>query len=428
MDVRHTEVWQRAEDDRHWGMICTCQAHVDARLAGKKHITCPLNSCRLDDAWGHIVDSCTAARERARHITEAECENDRELFKMIKRLLNQLASKTHQRFKYLGVAPWSFARTLRVAGAAEFLEKVQDRPLEEHDALTRMLYTKHKTDLEQRAAGGETTPQHQDAVRIMKLSPLDESCGEGYHRGTTHGKKRAAASSSKHLKQAVRTRPSIAKLVAFRKKHGHRAIAVFRHDWRTWKRALQPHASKRWQPLRVSTEAFFSKFYHEDAQADEDWSSIFERMGSERPVVPEVVDERQKLEEEYIRAQLHVGGHFVVPRAVEAIGEDGRPVRTEEPVHFECLNIQHGNKRAQTMDTVEAADDISLTAHLAVEIQPETPWIVPDAPATPGRVHVFAEGAPIWVSPLTLASFTAWHAKAKVFRDLEPCPAPGCIT
>ena len=260
VDVSYTEVWDRAETDRHWGMVCTCAEHVADRLRGVKHISCCWNSKRLDEAWDHIQESCEAWRGRARQITEAECENDRALFKTIKQMLNQLASRTHQRFKYLGSAPWSFARTLSVAGAKEFLEQVQARPWDEHALLTRKLYTNYRSDLEQRAAGGEVAPRHQQMVKVIKYSPLDESAGEGYHRGTTHEKKRAAASSDKHLKQAARARPSIAKLVAFRKKFGRRAVAVFRHDWRTWKRALQPHSHKRWSPLLSSTGDFFKQF------------------------------------------------------------------------------------------------------------------------------------------------------------------------
>ena len=144
-------------------------------------------------------------------------------------------------------------------------------------------------------------------------------------------------------------------------------------------------------------------------------------------MVVEQADKRQKLEEEYIKAQLHVGGHFEIPRRVETFGEDGRPESTDEPMHFEVLQVQHGQSRVHTVDTVEAADDVSLTAHLAIEIQPETRWqAAPGAAAEiPSRVPVFAEGSPVWVSPLRLASFKQWSGRLSVFRDLEPGPEEG---
>ena len=286
------------------------------------------------------------------------------------------------------------------------------------------------TDLEQRAAGGELTARHQESLRVVNLASIEEGAGEGYHRGTTHELQRAPASSSNHLKMAVRERPSIVRLVKFRKAYGTRAIDVFRHDWNTWKRALQPYAHKRWTPLQISTVAFFRISFHDDARAQEDWSSVVKRIAPERPVVTEDVGERQKLEEEYIRAQLHVGGHYEVPRVTETFAEDGSVETAQEQVHFEVVQVQHSHSRTHTMDTVEAADDISLTAHLAIEIQPETPWNNPagDGAATPDRVHVFPDGSPVWVSPLTLVNFKTWSGKLRIYKDIESGPEEGIVT
>ena len=103
--VTQKEIWSEAESDRHWGMICTCPNHVADRARGVKHIVCPYNGRRLDGAFDHVVEACDKRRTRSRYLTEADCENDRRLFKLTKQMLTQLAAKSHQRFKYLGIPP-----------------------------------------------------------------------------------------------------------------------------------------------------------------------------------------------------------------------------------------------------------------------------------------------------------------------------------
>lgn len=102
--------------------------------------------------------------------------------------MGHLASMSHQRFKYFVACSWSFVKSLSIDGAKDFLEKVQERPLDEHDPQTMKLYAKSKDDLEARAVSSDVTSRHAETVRVMKLAALDESAGESYQRSTTHEK------------------------------------------------------------------------------------------------------------------------------------------------------------------------------------------------------------------------------------------------
>ena len=257
VSVSEREVWSKAESDRHWGMTCPCERHIADRIAGAKHIECVFNGRKLPLVTEHVDRECVKLRTRAAEITEVECENDKPLWKIIKGMLRQLASKTHQRFKYLANAPWSFSCTMSVDGATNFVTQVEARPLDEHDPLTRTIWAAYGDDTKQRAAGGDTTPRHADMVRRMNLSNVDEAPGEGCHRTTTHEKQRASASSSQHLKQTTRAKSIYKRMKLFRRRYGKRADDVLRHDWRTWKRLLQGKASRRWDPVKMPRKAFF---------------------------------------------------------------------------------------------------------------------------------------------------------------------------
>jgi len=139
------------------------------------------------------VDQKTQSwRANARTLREANCEGDNEVFKTIRTQLQQLATKSIQRFKYLKNTPWSFSRTRTVQGAQEWIDQVMERPLSEHDSLTVLLWQRHEVHAKSRAAGNALDPLHQAAVERMVLAALDESAGEGYHGTTTVEKKTCA--------------------------------------------------------------------------------------------------------------------------------------------------------------------------------------------------------------------------------------------
>ena len=61
-------------------------------------------------------------------------------------------------------------------------------------------------------------------VSLICEAALDESPGEGYHRCTTHEESRAPASAPQHVKQVVRAKQSVTRLLDFVREHGEHRI------------------------------------------------------------------------------------------------------------------------------------------------------------------------------------------------------------
>ena len=89
------------------------------------------------------------------------------------------------------------------------MDQVRGVPFDRHDAHTQYLANAHGASVDIRAAGGELDPEATEANRRMRLTSLDESLGEGFHRRTAHEKRRAPSSSQQHIKESVYDRESI---------------------------------------------------------------------------------------------------------------------------------------------------------------------------------------------------------------------------
>ena len=139
------------------------------------------------------------------------------------------------------------------------------------------------------------------------MSPLDESAGEGYHRGVSHEHTRAPSSSDMHLKQKVREKDAIRRVRAFRSKFGQRGMSVIRFEWTRYKRVLQGDWRRRWQPPRLGVRAFFRRFYRGDEKAQEDWKWVVTKQPAQNPVVPVMASNQEALQNEYTSALLHAG-------------------------------------------------------------------------------------------------------------------------
>ena len=78
------EIWKPAEDDRRRSIVCTCTAHVQARLDGVKHISCYWNGRRLPEAFQYVTDLRDSRLARARNLDPADTEGDHVTFGLIK--------------------------------------------------------------------------------------------------------------------------------------------------------------------------------------------------------------------------------------------------------------------------------------------------------------------------------------------------------
>ena len=93
-------------------------------------------------------------------------------------------------------------------GVAAFLEQVRSVPSAQHDPLTLTIMDAVGVHLEALSQGADVHPDLAEWIRRIKLCPLSESQGEGYHRSTAVERKRAPASAVCHVKRTVRFKRS----------------------------------------------------------------------------------------------------------------------------------------------------------------------------------------------------------------------------
>ena len=141
------------------------------------------------------------------------------------------------------------------------MRELQATPWHKHDPLTRAIADRVGGDIVARSEGGAMRPALEEAVRIAKERPLDESPGEGYHRSTHHEMTRAPSSTAQHLKQTVRFKQVLKTTDDFLTKLGELGADVARFEWRSWKRIMQSSASRQWHPVRMCAKDVFARIY-----------------------------------------------------------------------------------------------------------------------------------------------------------------------
>ena len=195
------------EKARHFGMICNCEAHIKARVEDrKKHVPCWRNGRRLGEAWDYISKDAKKMLERSRTLTVAECEGDEDVRRIVSYLLKRSHMLEMQRFGYLNSPPWTAVHVTTIEGAKAWKRDIQRHPMSKHDPLTQRIERLYGEHIQVRADGGPIHPRLQEFKDMMDTANLDESCGEGWHRGSQYEKKRAYSSTTASLKRAVRRR------------------------------------------------------------------------------------------------------------------------------------------------------------------------------------------------------------------------------
>ena len=257
------EVFTPAEKDRHWAMVCECPEHVQLRQDGAKHVPCWWNSRRLKHAWGFCVSRIAFYRHRARNLTLADCGGDSATFQVTRSHLTKLASLMVMRFSYLKHPPWSFSNVDSIEGAATFMAQVRASPWLQHDPVTRELVDRLGPHIEARADGLPLHPDLRAELDRFNTAPLDESAGEGVHRGLSRELVRATGASTKQLKASVRRKGAFAHIKQFGRKYGAKGRAVIRYEWRNWKRILQCRVGKGFRSVRKKTSTVLARIYRQ---------------------------------------------------------------------------------------------------------------------------------------------------------------------
>ena len=429
LEVAHRECFGKMELCRHWGMVCNHAGCKQLRDQGQKHVACFSNSRRLDEAWEFVETKTAEWKARANALTDEDCEGDGALRNDVTQLLRHMASMPKKRFKYLDDPPWCAAKCESVAGSQAFILKVESRPLEDHDPLTRDILHRVGDCIRKRSRGEDLDPALERECKRLQTTPLDESAGEGYHAAANRELKRADASKTIHLKQRCRRKGTMVHIKQFARKYGARGNAVITYEFENWKRILQGSFKRRFKGVKRRTRAVLQKVYREDDDACLNWQNIVAPETEARPTIHESAGNTEACENEYIRAQMQPGQHYSCssprPATVEGTNSTTTVMETR---YFQFLDVAWGSSRPKLISTVSSADDVALTAPLAIEILPHAVRARdPDDPQCPeGTVELYPEGDSQWIVPKHLASFKDFQKHLQVWRRVERSPHEGC--
>jgi len=183
--------------------------------------------------------------------------------------------------------------------------------------------------------------------------------------------------------------------------------------------------------------AILQKAYREGKAAEADWTQVISRERNPHPAVAESADSAEAAQNEYLRALMVLGDHYRIqnrpaaaPTAPQAPADQpAEPAAPLEPVHFQLLRTAHAHSRPKLLPTADDADEVSVTAPLALLVQKQSIWLRPQElePADRGTVEVLAEGEPVWVTPRQLATFLDFSQTLTKFEVEAEGPQPGVI-
>jgi len=433
--VVHVSVWVMGplEHIRRWALICGCGECNRKRKEGAKHISCPRNGRRLREAWTWIQLRIAEFKTWARTVTVEQCEGSYELWNLIVAMCKLCASELRAHFKHLNVVPYYLIHANTIEGAKECVRQIEAQPIENHDPVTQDFVRAVGQDLKDRAAGGDLTTALEDRVEIFEDSMLDESRGEGFHRGTNLEKQRAAASTAVHMKQKLRIKGVVKTIRKLFRTHGKAGREVFRYEWSNWQRILQTEHKRRWRPKRMKFRAMLHRIYHQDEKANDNWGSILARIPERRPAEHACPTNRTQLQNEYYKEVFKPGVVYSVDHPVSTQQEDGRVVDEQQTDYFNVVCVTTGRTREHTMHTVATADDVQETQPFVIEAEMLDRWHVPPSPegeAIPddGLTRVVTESDAMWMVPEKIASFHALSHDLYRWTRVEPdTEHKGCL-
>ena len=382
------------------------------------------------------VDRAVAAmRAAAQKLTPEDCEGDTTLVANIATAMRQAASLLELRFKYLKIAPWCFSNADSMEGAACFLSSATSRPLGEQDVLTQYLYSTHCEDLKAVAAGGVCSEALSEEVKTINETPMDESAGEGYHRGTHLTRIRARASKMPYVKMSTRVQQTLRHLKSLIKK-GPEGKRVLRYEWRHWSRVVQTKRRSLWRKKHWPAKKVFERVYRMDEFSEEHWSSVAATIPAPGQGPPPGSDSRREadsqmvaLRVEYLQDVLKPQEWYRVDVPVTGQDEHGAVVHRTEQRYLQLLQKTSARSRPKLMPTVESWEDPVLRYKLALNIQESSVRPLPEEAGAEGLLLVYPDANPRWVGHEDICPWTAMVNTLTRFTDVQGMAEhPGCLS
>ena len=308
VQASHSHVFSHIERARHWGMVCKC--HAQERHEGQRRVECYWNSRKLPWAADFLTHEIDAKKTESRALTPQQCEGDDEVHQYVKNMTLKTSTLLRQRMGYLCLPPWTAARCRTPENAKAFLEQVQATPMEKHDPYTRWFMQALGQHVVARSEGLDLHVDLENELDRLATTPLDESCGEGYHRDVTYEHKRATRAKQIHLKQTTRRKGVFRRLRVWRRVHGKRGRSVLRWEWRNWKRIVQPDHKRLWRPAKWSPARVLQRVYREDSSSLINWGTVVNRETNVHHASPGEVESSEACWNEFLRGQVNEGRHY----------------------------------------------------------------------------------------------------------------------
>ena len=143
---------------RVWGCICSCHR---AELLGGEKITCKMRSRRLHEAGRHILDLVKRMLQKANMLSLVGCNGDEQVLSDASFVLREAAGLLAQKFDFLGMIPWLFARADEPNQASACLKQWDATPEEKHRRVSIAIMHGFKNDITEVAAGRPPSPELQ---------------------------------------------------------------------------------------------------------------------------------------------------------------------------------------------------------------------------------------------------------------------------
>ena len=258
--------------------------------------------------------------------------------------LKLAASTLAKRTKYFGCVLWYFVHATKREGAVECIRQVRATDLANHDPLTRRIWRDLEADLVAVSDGFAPSDALLAEVASLERCPLDESCGEGWHRTATHEKQRASASSVLHLKMNARLKQVIRTCRSLISRHKGKAKDMLRFEWFNFKRVLQTKKRHLWRGVNMKRRAFYLRLYRQDSKSRESWASIAVRV-KEDHIETEQLDNTGQLQREYMNQAFAIGHYYSVPCPRPELVDNGTSRLLPETTYFQIVNKQDGRAR-----------------------------------------------------------------------------------
>lgn len=300
-------------------MVCKC--HEEERRNGTPFRKCDQNGRRLNEAWAMVKKTSDDFLKSAAALTLSDCEGDGELHSWLVGCLRHASAYLETRFKYLSSIPWAFCNANTRDGATDCLQQFHSVPRASHDSFSILFFEEFGSAMQAVSEGGDASDALNREVALINTACLDESAGEGYHRGTNLTKIHCPGAKTPYIVQSQRFQGSVKQMKTFLLKFGEQGRGVVRFDWLNYKRVLQ--TGDPWKPVRMGTRDFFDRVYRMDEKSLEDWSPIITKPGQVEVSVSAAETTTEEMALEYLDAVFRPLDFYSIPQPQESLDGGG---------------------------------------------------------------------------------------------------------